>query len=142
MFTRTTPAVFAQKTGIPAGWIVVHHDLVKTKAERRRASGRWFKLKSSSGNIYRILRFSPRLRGPPHDEPYELVIDWPGWLILHNYDDNLDPPLVLEIFRTKWWEFPRLAVSHPDPLARTAGILGLVSVGLGILSVILALLLH
>ena len=137
-FTRISPAAFAEKVGIPAGWFVVSHRWMPEKSGRRLSHGRWFKIKSAEGEIFRILRFSASLEGSPNSGTGQIGVDWPGWLDLFGRAENVDGPIELEFSEAHWWQFPRLAVSHPDPTVRLAGLLGLLSVVLGILSVILA----
>lgn len=137
-FTRISPAAFAEKVGIPAGWFVVSHRWMPEKSTRRQSHGRWFKIKSTEGEIFRILRFSVKLEGSPKSGTGEIVVDWPGWLELFGHAENVDGPIELELSEAHWWQFPRLAVSHPDPTIRLSGLLGLLSVVLGVLSVVLA----
>ena len=66
-------------------------------------------------------------------------MDWPAWLELNGYADDVDGPLQLEITEASLWQLPQLAASHPDPAMRLSSMLAFVSVVLGILSVILAL---
>ncbi len=137
-FTRVSPAAFAEKIGIPAGWFVISYRWMPLRPNRRLAHGRWFKIKSSQGEIFRILRFSASLKGTPTEGKGEIVIDWPGWLDLFDRAEDVDGPIELEFSEAQWWQWPRLAVSHPDPTIRLSGILGVVSVALGVLSIILA----
>lgn len=140
LFSRVAPASFAEKVGIPAGWFVISHRYMPTKAHRRLAHGRWYQIKSENGNVFRILRFSPNLRGAPdREEPGEIVLDWPAWLDLYGRADDVDEPLELDITPVGWWAYPKMALAHPDPTVRLAGELGLLSAALGILSVVLAL---
>ncbi len=67
-----------------------------------------------------------------------MVIDWPAWLHLSGYADNVDESLVLEFSKARLWHLPKLAVSHPDPVVRLSGALGLLSFVLGVVSVVLA----
>jgi hypothetical protein len=137
-FTRVSPASFAEKVGIPAGWFVISHRWMAETKRRRLAHGRWFMLRTAHGSAFRILRFSPNLDGGPSQGSGELVIDWPGWLDLFGRAENVDGPLEIEITETSWWQLPRLAIAHPDPSIRMSGLLGLLSVALGLLSVVLA----
>jgi hypothetical protein len=137
-FTRIPPADFAEKVGIPAGCFVVSHRWMLDKSHRRLSHGRWFKITSPEGEIFRILRFSPSFEGSLKSGTGQIVVDWPGWLDLFGRAENVDGPIELEFSQAHWWQFPRLAVSHPDPTIRLSGLLGLMSVALGILSVILA----
>ena len=137
-FNRVAPATFAEKTGIPLGWMVISHRWMPDKSERRRAHGKWFRLKSAHGTSYRVLRFSANLTGSPPENPGDLVVDWPAWLELNGYADDVSGPLQLEITKASFWQLPQLAASHPDPAMRLSSMLGFVSVVLGILSIVLA----
>ena len=136
IFERLAPAAFTKKTGIPLGWFVVSHRWMQDKKQRRLSHGRWFKLSTSLGYTYRILRFSSSLRGAPGTTG-QMVIDWPAWLDLYDREENVDAPIEITISPAKWWEYPRLAVSHPDPAVRLAGWISIFSLGLGALSVLL-----
>ena len=140
-FNRVAPAAFAEKTGIPLGWMVISHRWMPDKFDRRRSHGKWFRIKSEHGTSYRVLRFSVNLKGSPPDTPGDLVVDWPAWLELNGYVDDLNGPLQLEISKANWWQLPQLAASHPDPAMRLSSMLGFVSVVLGVLSIILAVVL-
>lgn len=140
-FNRIAPAAFAEKTGIPLGWMVISHRWMPEKSERRRAHGKWFRLKSAHGTTYRVLRFSANLPGPSANSSGDLVVDWPAWLELNGYADDVTGPLEVEITKARFWRLPQLAASHPDPSTRLSSILGLVSVLLGLLSIVLALVL-
>lgn len=138
-FSRVSPAEFAEKVGIPAGWFVISHRWMPEKSERRRSSGRWFKITSSSGSIFRILRFSPNLSGTPNgDTKGDIVLDWPAWLELNGFADDLDKSVELTFSRASWWQFAKLAESHPDPTYRMAGRLAIISVVLGAESLVLS----
>jgi|SRR5690554_5252563 len=140
-FNRIAPAAFAEKVGIPLGWMVISHRWMPDKSERRRAHGKWFRLKSAHGTTYRVLRFSANLAGSPPDKPGDLVVDWPAWLELNGYADDVTGPLQLEITKASLWQLPQLAASHPDPAMRLSSMLGFVSVVLGVLSIVLAVVL-
>lgn len=138
-FTRVSPAAFAEKIGIPAGWFVISHRWLDEKKTRRLQHGKWFRLSSAENAVYRVLRFSPRLAGAP-GKSGEIVIDYEAWLDLFGRTEDVDGPLSLEIRVARWWELPRLATSHPDPAIRLAGWIALLSLVLGIVSVVLAVL--
>lgn len=137
-FSRVSPASFAEKVGIPAGWIVISHRWVSEKAERRRTSGRWFKITSANGSVFRILRFSPNLKGVPGWDSAEIVLDWPAWLELTGFAEDVSEPIELSFRRASWWQFAQLAESHPDPTYRMAGRLAVISVVLGVVSLVLS----
>lgn len=140
-FARQSPASFAEKTGIPMGWFVISHRWMPDKGERRKSHGRWFRIESKFGKTHRVLRFSPNLPGTPNQEgpAGSIVIDWVAWLDLNGYAEDVDGPLELRIERAEWWRFPVFAVSHPDPTTRLSGRIAVVSLGLGLLSIALAI---
>ena len=137
IFNRMPPAKFPDSSGVPLGWIVVSWRWMPDKTERRHAHGKWFRIKSKHGVVYRVLRFSGSLRGAPPENLGDIVIDWPAWLELNGYSDNPSGPLTLEFEKAGILHLPQLAASHPDPNARLSGILGMVSVLLGLLSIVL-----
>jgi len=69
----------------------------------------------------------------------DLVIDWVGWLDLHGRASDVDGPLELEIEQVSPLLLPMMIVMHPDPTSRLAGWIALVSLALGILSILLVL---
>ena len=99
--------------------------------------GCWFRIKNQEREIYRILRFSPNLQGSKKKGDGVICLDWPGWIELSNYEET-EKPLDLVLEEAGWWRFPQFVMSHPDPMFRLAGFLGLLSVALGLLSLILA----
>ena len=137
-FSRLSPAAFAEKIGVPQGWFVISHRYVQHKKDRRQQHGRWFKLTTSEGVVFRVLRFSPNLAGAP-GKPGEIVIDYPAWLDLYGRAENVDEPLAITIEQASWWEWPKLAVSHPDPSVRLAGWLAVLSFALGVISLLLGI---
>lgn len=137
-FKRVSPAAFAEQVGIPMGWMVISHRWMPNKPDRRRAHGKWYRVKSGQGVCYRVLRFSAKLSGAPSGITGDLVIDWPAWLELCGYADDVSGSLQLEFSKARWWQLISLAASHPDPAIRLSSILGIVSVFLGILSILLA----
>lgn len=139
MFNRLSPTKFAEKASIPLGWMVISSRCVSSKSERRRTHGKWFRIESAHGTSYRVLRFSPNLAAPAADHPGKLVLDWPAWLELNGYADDVSTPLQLTITKASLWHLPQVAASHPDPTVRISSELALISVVLGILSIILAI---
>lgn len=135
-FQRMPPAKFPEKNGVPLGWFVISHKWMDSKQERRRSHGRWFKLETSLGSVYRVLRFSASLA---FTEPSSIVIDYPAWLDLYGRAEDVSSPLNIRIVRARWWQTPRLAVSHPDPNIRLTGWLAILSVALGIVSALLGM---
>jgi hypothetical protein len=137
LFTRISPAAFAEKVGIPLGWIVISHHHMPAKSARRAAHGRWYRISCEGYSIYRILRFSPNLHYSASGEN-DLVVDWVGWLDLHGRADDVDGPISLEIATVPQIFTPLMTITHPDPTFRLMGWLALISVALGVLSVVLA----
>lgn len=138
-FQRSSPASFADKVGIPLGWIVVNHSHIPAKADRRIAHGEWFAVTSERGTIYRMLRFSPNITKGDDTKAGTIVIDWIGWIDLHNRDEDVDAPLTLTISRVPWCKRPWAYLKHPDPAVRLSGWLGWASVILGLIALVLAL---
>lgn len=138
-FTRKSPAEFAQKIGLPVGWFVLPHRLIESMAERRRLHGKWCKLKSENGTAYRVIRFSPRLKGTNRGDGADIVLDWLAWIDLNDRDENVESPLRISIAEARWYEYPWLAVSHPEPSYRLASWIALVSLMLGGISVALGI---
>lgn len=136
-FKRVSPAAF-DHINLPLGWTVISHRWMPDKSARRHAHGKWFRLKSDFGISYRVLRFSPNLPGSPANGIGDLVLDWPAWLELNGYADDVSGELELEITKARAWQIIQLATSHPDPAMRLSSALGLISVVLGILSIALA----
>lgn len=133
-FSRISPAAFAEKVGIPLGWVVVHHDHIPGKSDRRKAHGAWFEISSDRGKVYRMLRFSPRLKKGIGTNPADLVIDWVGWIDLHDRDEDVDGVLTLKLRRVPLWKRPRAYLEHPDPAIRLSGWLGWTSIILGLIA--------
>lgn len=134
LFHRRSPAAFAAKVGIPPGWFVLSWAWMPDKQIRRRSHGRWFKITHGSRSVYRVLRFSGNLKADTKKREGTIVIDYPAWLELNDYAEDLDGPVNLTIEPVSRWRFWTMAVSHPDPVYRLAGALGLTSLGLGVLS--------
>lgn len=137
-FTRATPSALTDNAGVPEGWFVISHRWISETADRRRAHGRWFRIRSAHCAVFRVLRFSPNLKGSPAQSSGDMVIDWSAWLDLHDRVEDVDQPIELEISPARWWHWPRLAVSHPDPSMRLAGYIAVVSLVLGLVSLIVS----
>lgn len=135
-FQRKSPASFADKVGIPLGWIVVHHDHIPEKAHRRIVHGEWFEVTADRGTIFRMLRFSPNIPKGKPGSPGTIVIDWIGWIDLHNRDEDIEGPLQLKIRRVPLWKRPWVYLRHPDPAVRLSGWLGWASLILGLIALL------
>lgn len=133
IFRRVSPAKFADRVELPAGWTVLRFSHLSEKQSRRATHGRWVVLTSGSNAIYRIVRYSVTL---PADE---IVLDWAGWIDLQGR--LADAPDQIEIgVRTPYlWEYAVIPFKHIDPGYRMSAWLGTISVVLGALSVILTL---
>ncbi|MBJ7437607.1 MAG: hypothetical protein JHD35_01095 [Sphingopyxis sp.] len=109
IFKRVPPANFAEKIGIPVGWVVIRHSHVATKLARRKTHGRWVSIKCGNEKIYRILRYSAKL---PADQ---IVIDWAGWIDLQGRTDDESEILQLEIDNASFRELLTIPFKHVDP---------------------------
>lgn len=136
-FERVAPT--QQTEQLPLGWFAISHRYVDDKKGRRKAYAEWYRLKSKHGTIYRILRFSPRLKGSPRQEVGQLLMDWNGWLELTGYGDGERETIEIEVKRAKWWEYFHLAMSHPDPAYRHNSALAIVGLFLGVVSFLVSL---
>src|SRR5882672_194727 len=67
-FTRATPSALTDNAGVPEGWFVISHRWIPETADRRRAHGRWFRIRSAHCAVFRVLRFSPQPEGQPGTE--------------------------------------------------------------------------
>lgn len=121
------------------GWFVVSHRWVPEKKRRRRLYGTWHKIQSDHATIYRIIRFSPSLKGTEKSQEGEIVLDWGGWLALSDYPEEHATKMQLVITKAKLCELVYAGVKHPDPAFRLASWLALLSIFLGIISVILTI---
>ena len=144
-FVNISTAQLRERSGkgeveIPSGWFAISHSLMERKDQRRCNHGRWFRISNNNGNsVHRALRFNPHLSRRKGEKNEYIVIDWSAWLFLAEYAEKPSDLLELEVVRTKWWELPSACISHPDPGHRLASYVALLSAGLGILSIVLAL---
>lgn len=117
---------------LPYGWFSIRYDHIEDKRLRRRAHGRWVKIESLQGCIYRVPRFSANL------EKNVILLDREGWLILNGRHETVEEWLPLKITPLTWYQswylFPFIAHSYPEPGYRLATNIALV---LGALSLVL-----
>jgi hypothetical protein len=148
-FSYLNPAEWFEKQSdkrglFPNGWFVISHQWVlgkDSKQKRRRPYGRLFAIESEQARIFRAIRFSPVLKGGAKAGNGEIVLDWGGWLALTGFPTEDINSISLKIRPAKWWEEVFCAgPSHPDPAVRQASLIAVVACGLGVLSVILAVL--
>lgn len=134
-FSRKPPAQFGEKVDLPLGWAVLRHGHLNPKQKRRDVTYRWATIVCSKRKIFRVLQFSGNV---PLNE---IVLDWPGWIDLQGrVADTLDT-IDLEVRKPHFWEYLVIPFSHVDPGYRMSAWLGAISVGLGVLSIVLALVL-
>ena len=122
-----------------SGWFIVSSHLQSSSdGAAEMARGDWYKItrkreKGRPVSIYRVLRFSPNLKRD------HIVLDWDAQLALEVKDSEPEQPIRLTIEKMRGYEFPQAVLSDPDPLRRISGGLGLLSVFLGLLSIVLSL---
>ena len=136
VFKRTSQRALREAVAIPAGWVVISHLWVSDRPERRRTTGKWFKIESDQGRVYRLVRFSPKLKGSPKAGSGELVMDWTAWLRLTGFAEDTDVELNLKFTRSPWWAFPAWMLTHPEPTFVLSGIISLISLALGIVALL------
>jgi len=102
-------------------------------------TGKWFRLRTSDGTIFRILRFDPQMAYSDANGTADVFIDYHGWLKLIGYGDNVDVTTNVEFKQARWWQKMHCMMSHPDPAYRLAGWLSLVSLLLGIIGLALGI---
>lgn len=135
-FKRVSPLEFAQKVGIPMGWFLVSHRLLPKMKDRRELHGKWCRIESNRGIVYRVIRFSPRLQSAG-TEARDIVIDWQAWIDLYGREEDVSSPIELTVTKARWFQYPVLGLRHPDPSYRLATLISLGSAVLGVLSVVL-----
>jgi hypothetical protein len=140
IFERKHLGTLHEKMPVPTGWFVLPFNLMPKKDDRRYYHGQWFTIKSEHKKIYRVLRFAPKLHGSLKDDNHkEILLDWVGWIDLCGKDEEVEIPLILRITKSTLWERLICAgLNHPEPTYRISSKLALISVILGLLSVILA----
>ena len=131
-FKRVAPT--EQTELMPLGWFAISHRYIEDKKTRRMLHGEWCKIKSAHGTIYRVLRFSPRLKGNKGKDG-QILLDWNGYLDLSDHATQ-EVEVDLEITLASRWSYFQLSLSHPDPTYRHNSVLALIGVGLGVISLI------
>jgi hypothetical protein len=120
------------------GWFSISHNLVKNKNERRSLYGKWFCIKANRKTIYRQLKFNPTLKS--NDGQEQIALDWLGTIQLNNYNSEKDSSLTeYEIRQANWLESICANIYHPDQGLRAAYKLGIVSLILGLISLVISL---
>ncbi len=138
VFSRVSDRQVRGSYNLDMGWIVLRHDHLETKTERRKTHGRWVKIKSDKGTIYRIIRYSGSL------ERDNIVIDYLGWIELQGREDEIEVSYPVTISSLEWYEYLNPLFKHIDPGIRLSTYLafglGGLSVTLGIVSIYLGIL--
>ena len=134
-FHYSSPGSLGEGTNVPVGWLVLPWRHVPDKAERRRMYGKWYRITCGRQRIYRAIRFAANLKND------HVVLDWMGWIELQDKpaEAESDGVLKLDIHPASRWEHLQAIWQHPDPTHRLAGLMAILSLGLGVLSVALAL---
>lgn len=121
--------------------MAISHRWVSEKQARRRSTGKWYRLTGpdSGRTVFRVLTFDPTIKHGDGDEPGGILIDWAGWLLLTDYAEGRRQVLELHLRRARWWHYPRIAVTHPNPVSRVALQVSAVAFVLGVLPFVVAL---
>ena len=133
IFRRISPAKFADRVELPAGWMVLRFDHLSGKQGRRATHGKWAVVSNGPNKIYRIVRYSVNL------PRMEIVMDWAGWIDLQGREADAPDKIELSVRTPHLWEFIIIPFKHVDPGYRMSAWLGALSVALGALSIILSL---
>jgi len=121
------------------GWFSISHNLVENKKYRRILYGKWFCINANGNYIYRLLEFNPTLKSINGEEEFE--IDWLGFIKLNDFNPELElTSFEYEIRLARWYEIIYANLNHPNHIARAAYKLGLVSLILGLVSLLIAIL--
>ena len=123
------------KNDIELGWFSISHHFVSDKYHRRKFYGKWFCISIKGAKVFRLLKFTPNLKFD--GDIKEIVIDWQGFVELNTYNADLeDGEMLLTIRPAKWHEKIYANLIHPDQAVRAAYKLGIVSLVLGIISLL------
>jgi len=120
------------------GWFSISHRLVENKYRRRPLYGNWFCKKANGKTIYRQLKFNPTLKS--NDGQEQIALDWLGSIKLNNFNsENETSPIKYEIHQANRLESIYANIYHPDQGLRAAYKLGIVSLILGLISLVISL---
>lgn len=101
---------------LPPGWFALHPDQFDGEAAQTRAHGRWFRIASRHGAVFRALQLTPDLPRAG------IALDWPAQHRLYGGPpDDGAAPLRLDIRSAHFYEYPRCLLGHPSPAARLGG---------------------
>lgn len=134
MIKATFSWKISKEKNLQNGWFAINHNWIKME-KRRRFHGKWFKLKSEYGTSFRILKFDPHLK--KYDEKKgQIDIDWQAWIKLFGFFNTTPKLLQLEIRKVRFWEYPFVGFTHPDPTVRLNCFLAALSIILGIVGIV------
>lgn len=127
---------------LPLAWFAISSTIEPDVACRRAWTGKWWKISSSKGVIYRTVRFSGYnyLKQDSTTKHWKIVLDYDGWVLLAGEAEDLDSTIDLEIQPLRFWEVLWTTHTHPDPAIRVATWLAYISVVLGVFGVVLGFL--
>ena len=139
-FDRKHLGALNEKMPVPIGWFVLPYNLMLKKEVRRKYHGKWFTIESDNKKIYRVLRFGSKLHGTIRDDKHkDILLDWVGWIDLCGRDEDVEIPLKLKITKsTLMQQLIYAGINHPEPINRMSAWLAIISISLGILSVLIA----
>jgi ferric-dicitrate binding protein FerR (iron transport regulator) len=103
---------------LPPGWFALNPGQFDGEDEQARAHGRWFRIATGHGTVYRALQLTP---GLPREG---IVLDWPARRALeggHAGAGAESAALRLDIRVARFIEYPRCLLSHPSPAVRLGG---------------------
>ena len=101
----------------------------------KKQTGKWFRIKSSEGVIYRAIRYQPQLSAGKKDKAALIALDYEGSREL-GFKKNERLILRLEIRNIYPHEYILAVLKHPDPSYRLASGLGFLALILSIISLL------
>jgi len=126
---------------VSPGWFALSHRY-RDATIGALSRNRWYKIKSCDGSIYRVLRFSPRLRLCTAEREGTIALDWDGCLELWGGHTGGGPRELL-ITEASVLEKAACAWNYPDPAVRLALqwalVVGATSIVIGVVGIILNL---
>jgi hypothetical protein len=131
------PQIYTQ-TKYPARWLNnIHYFGISPRlveGKTRRFTGKWCKIESASGSIYRVIRFQPHFSAGKNGTPAQIAFDYDGWLTLLG-DNPFNSLLELKIRKARIHEYLLATLFHPDPTFRLASWLGAIALGVSLISI-------
>lgn len=137
-FVRKFDKIDTNHKQLELGWFAISHIFIKDKIERRKSYGKWFKIQSNKRIIYRQLKFDPTLKATGDNS--EINLDWDGFIKLHDYEvDSNDNKIFCQIERANYFEILFANLNQPYQGLRAAFVLGLISLIIGVGSLVISL---